>query len=234
MFCQKCGHEIPDDASFCEGCGAPVPSSVGDTAQLPAVVASRSPIGQGGSKVVGIVCCAVLLALAVGFWFAKPATRGGGDADGRTDDAVTTEVDGAQLAPADGGSENPGEIVTDGNAVTTPSEDTVAPAGDDGRDEGRTADDGYDLTDERPFWGIWTFASKDYDECVPYVAEARARGIDARITTTGEWGNLNEEPWYVVTMGTYATEDEAEEALGDVLSAGYDDAYVKYSGKNIG
>jgi len=46
---------------------------------------------------------------------------------------------------------------------------------------------------------------------------------------TSEWDNLNAEPWYAVTAGTFDSESEADDELSTVQDL-YSDAYVKYSG----
>ena len=81
-----------------------------------------------------------------------------------------------------------------------------------------------------PFWGIWIGASKDEGEANAIADEASSKGLDASVTVTTDWENLNSEPWYVITAGRFASESEADSKLGEVQSAGYGDAYVKYSG----
>ncbi|MBR3318832.1 MAG: SPOR domain-containing protein [Atopobiaceae bacterium] len=86
------------------------------------------------------------------------------------------------------------------------------------------------LNRDSEYWGIWTLASKEYDECVEYVREVRSQGYDAYMTNTTMWDNLNDEPWYVVTIGVYESEDEAKAALSRVQSGLDETAYVKFSG----
>lgn len=80
------------------------------------------------------------------------------------------------------------------------------------------------------FWGIWANASKDEAEM-----EAEARriksdyGLDAFVVLTTDWSNLNSEPWYCVSLGSYSSEDAANAALAQAHAV-YSDAYVKYSG----
>ena len=47
---------------------------------------------------------------------------------------------------------------------------------------------------------------------------------------TSEWENLNAEPWYAVTAGTFDSESEADDELSTVKEL-YEDAYIKYSGE---
>ena len=52
---------------------------------------------------------------------------------------------------------------------------------------------------------------------------------------TADWSNLNTEPYYVLSIGTYWTREEAESVLRGFQSKGmYPTAYVKYSGDFIG
>ena len=54
-------------------------------------------------------------------------------------------------------------------------------------------------------------------------------GFMAQVYITTDWSNLNSDTYYVVTAGTYDTEEDANAALDSVRSY-CADAYVKYSG----
>ena len=82
-----------------------------------------------------------------------------------------------------------------------------------------------------PFYGVWVFASKKRSECESIVKELKSKSLSADIYVTTDWSNLNKEKWYVVSAGTYSTQEKAERALSGVQAAGYGNAYVKYSGK---
>ena len=89
-----------------------------------------------------------------------------------------------------------------------------------------------DTAASQPFYGIWVLGSHDPDECRDMVSRLQSQGYaGAAVFYTTDWSNLNTEPWYVVTAGCYATEEEADAALPGVRAAGYEDAYVKYSGE---
>lgn len=85
-----------------------------------------------------------------------------------------------------------------------------------------------------PFYGIWCFGSKDEAEADNVASDLRGKGFDGRVFVTTDWENLNSEKFYVVSAGVYSSESEANDALGNVQSSGYGDAYVKYSGSYIG
>ena len=86
--------------------------------------------------------------------------------------------------------------------------------------------------DNTPFYGIWVYASKSYDEAADTSAKVSSNGFSAYVEDTTHWNNLNSENWYVVTAGKYASEDEANSELANVKKH-YPDAYVKYSGDYI-
>lgn len=80
------------------------------------------------------------------------------------------------------------------------------------------------------FWGIWAQASKDKAEMEAAAQRMRSDyGFDAFVVLTTDWSNLNSEPWYCVSLGSYSSEDAANAALSKARSV-YSDAYVKYSG----
>ena len=83
--------------------------------------------------------------------------------------------------------------------------------------------------DNTPFYGIWVYASKSYDEAAETSDKVSSNGFSAYVEDTIHWNNLNSENWYVVTAGKYASEDEANSELANVKKY-YPDAYVKYSG----
>ena len=85
-------------------------------------------------------------------------------------------------------------------------------------------------TRSQAFWGVWTLGTKDLPEAVDYARRVSLEGFSAEVFLTTDWSNLNPEPWYVVSLGCTSTEDEAHAVQQRAANAGYDDAYVKYSG----
>lgn len=80
------------------------------------------------------------------------------------------------------------------------------------------------------FWGIWAHASKDKAEMESAAERIRNDyGLNAFVVLTTDWSNLNSEPWYCVSLGSYSSQDAANAALPQAQAA-YADAYVKYSG----
>ncbi len=55
-------------------------------------------------------------------------------------------------------------------------------------------------------------------------------GFDARVYYSPEWENLNKEPYYCVTAGTFMHKNEADNALDSLKEKGYSGAYVKHTG----
>lgn len=85
-----------------------------------------------------------------------------------------------------------------------------------------------------PFYGVWCCGVKDENAANSVAEEIKSKGYDAYVLISSDWSNLNSDKWYVVTAGTYASEEEAKIALSAVKAAGYDGAYVKYSGEYRG
>ena len=52
MFCQKCGHEVPDNAMFCEKCGAPLKKTPAGNFKL-------SSLNLSKSQKVSLIICAI-------------------------------------------------------------------------------------------------------------------------------------------------------------------------------
>ena len=94
------------------------------------------------------------------------------------------------------------------------------------------AADSANASPNAPFWGIWIGASQDAGEAQGIADAAVNQGFDAHVELTTDWSNLNSEPWYVVTVGYASTEEEANAQVAAVQSAGWDGAYVKYSGEH--
>lgn len=83
-----------------------------------------------------------------------------------------------------------------------------------------------------PFYGIWTGAFQNRADADAFAAAMQSSGLPAAVYLTSDWSNLNAAPWYVISAGEYATEAEANAALSSVQAAGYDNAYVKYTGNS--
>ena len=81
-----------------------------------------------------------------------------------------------------------------------------------------------------PFYGVWVVGTHDPDEAQRYADALQDAGFDGAVYVTTDWSNLNTEHWYVVSAGEFKKEEEAEKALSKVHSAGWQDAYVKYTG----
>ena len=83
-----------------------------------------------------------------------------------------------------------------------------------------------------PFYGIWCGASKDESGAEDIASTLRENGLPADIYITTDWSNLNTERWYVISAGTYNSQEEAEQVLPQIKKY-YENAYVKYSGERI-
>lgn len=84
-----------------------------------------------------------------------------------------------------------------------------------------------------PFWGAWTFASKNKGEAEKYADNLDEKGFESIVVLSSDWSNLNSGDWYCVTTGTWPTESDADKMVSELKSAGYDDAYSKYTGDSL-
>ena len=109
-------------------------------------------------------------------------------------------------------------------------EKSVATSAPENNEPNSSKTDVSDLNYNTPFYGIWVSASKSYNDAVSFSDEVSSKGFNGFVEVTTDWSNLNNEKWYVVTAGKYASEDEANDKLDEVKKY-YSDAYVKYSGE---
>ena len=87
--------------------------------------------------------------------------------------------------------------------------------------------------DGAPFYGVWIGRFRNFENATAFQQQARAAGVDAQILMTTDWANLNPKDYYVITAGMYDDEASAQAALPGAKAAGYDGAYIKYSGAFI-
>ena len=80
------------------------------------------------------------------------------------------------------------------------------------------------------FFGVWTASSKDYNDAVDSARALCDEGFDARVYYSPEWENLNKDPYYCVTAGTFMHKNEADNELDSLKEKGYSGAYVKHTG----
>lgn len=83
------------------------------------------------------------------------------------------------------------------------------------------------------FWGVWIAACKESANAETIASEARNAGFSsAAVYTSTDWENLNPERWYVVSLGQYGSQSDAEAVLSKARKIGYGDAYVKHTGNH--
>ncbi len=211
MNCNKCGSVIRDGARFCPKCGCEV-----DSYQTGHRIHIRATVILSVFAAVVITSVAALLLLL-------NRDRGVEDQAGlRSSQQVAIEK-----IPAVGDQEMdqvmeqdaPASDDANKNEITTPN------------DEGSAApEDGEMALVFAPFYGVWCAAYEDRGDADKYADLLKSQGFDACVFLSSEWSNLNSEPYYIVTAGTYTTEADAEAVLRSVHNAGYVKAYVKYSG----
>ena len=125
-------------------------------------------------------------------------------------------------------------VPLDSNNDTNISEDNINVTEENLQNSNSTIEQTNTNTRKTPFYGIWCYGSKNEEEAINYSKKMVENGIDSVVFVTTDWSNLNSEKYYVVAAGIYESEDMANDNLNSIKSAGYSDAYVKYSGEYIG
>ncbi len=87
-------------------------------------------------------------------------------------------------------------------------------------------------SDSQGFYGIWIGAWSNESSAYEQASQATAAGYDGQVFMTTDWENLNPNPYYVVTAGTYSSQSEAEAYLSGVQNNVMPDAYIKYTGNH--
>lgn len=83
---------------------------------------------------------------------------------------------------------------------------------------------------DEAFWGVWIGAFSERKNAQERADLACELGFsDVRIEFSGDWAELNQAGYYVVSVGTYSSQTQAEGALSSAQRH-FSDAYVKYSG----
>ena len=83
---------------------------------------------------------------------------------------------------------------------------------------------------DKPFYGLWIGSSSQKQESLDLVKDLKDKGLDAYCIYTPEWENLNSDRYWCVTVGRSDSEELAKELIPDVEKAGFNGAYVKYTG----
>ena len=152
---------------------------------------------------------------------------------GSADHAGSAGSQQEQAPHADPADNSSGNSSSQGSGSTTGQDASVSGAPKNSPTEGER-DPGYRTGYHEPFWGVWTFASKSASEAMECATSMTAKGFDSTIELTTDWSNLNDEEWYVVTTGMWRDREEAERMVSSLRTAGYSDAYAKYSGEYVG
>lgn len=83
------------------------------------------------------------------------------------------------------------------------------------------------------FYGVFAGAYEDLNDANELIEKINAQGFNASAVLSSEWENLNQKPYYCVTFDKCQTEIAAEGVLANAKTAGYKDAYIKFTGKRI-
>ena len=231
MRCHKCGQEIPDQSRFCPNCGVFPENEV-----QPASKMNKKWLAMSISvAIVAVVIFVIAVLVAVG-------NKNNKANNPETKTAVTeTKEEKENIEKKDSEKEPVEEDPIDVEEFSevediSEVEDTreVVEEDDDAITRPVVPEESNNEPAMEPFYGIWFSASKTEPDMQKIAADLVARGYNAKVFLTTDWSNLNREPWYVVTAGVYASKEEAQSALPDIVANVAADAYVKYSGDYIG
>ncbi len=93
--------------------------------------------------------------------------------------------------------------------------------------------EGDDYSVDEPFFGLWVGAFKERQEALDLVDDLQEKGMEAYSIYSLEFENLNDEPYWCVTIGKSGSEPEAQAYIKDAEKMGYKEAYVKYTGERL-
>ena len=110
------------------------------------------------------------------------------------------------------------------------AESDAEPSGTSSTGSGSSGTSSTSATGTEPFWGVWIGAFSERKNAQERADLASGLGFsDVRIEFSGDWAELNQAGYYVVSVGTYSSQAEAEGVLSSAQRH-FSDAYVKYSG----
>lgn len=253
MYCEYCGEEIRDDARFCTGCGRSLEvEALDQTVKLdaPSNEAFCSTCGaqvEADARFCDVcgafVATAVLPEIKPSADTAAPASNVAAGFDKKTVAIIAAVVAVVAIAavvavlfavgplkPADS-SQNASQ---DNTATQEKSESGIEP---EKQQEAKSFKEKQSLVAEfddeidTPFWGVFTYASKNYSEAEEAAQDMTDEGFESGVLDTADWEKLNSEPWYVVCTGIWDTEDDAKEMASELKENGYSDVYAKYTGE---
>lgn len=219
---------------------------------LPAKSQERGPQHQvpGWTVAVAAACGALACGVVVaGFALLGGSSQAGGEAENRAQ-VVSSQSDDAEPEPvekivveADDATRSTESEAASGESPATAGESEPEPAEQVSSEPEPQAEPQAQIEPEpqaeteavaqaTPFWGVWIGAFSELSNAQERVALARENGFqDVRMEFSADWTELNQTGYYVVSAGTYASREDAE----DVLPAAryyFPDAYVKYSGQH--
>ena len=203
--------------------------------------------GGGNSRriaaiVIGLVLAAAIIAI-MAFSCMGPATSGSDDSSKAADTTTSTESassEGVSSASAVSDGVANGSQSASQSVATTSSNSEKAASASASVEGGAESSEQTEPTQpqagtqpgvDAPFWGVWIGGFKNVDGAEEMVADAQSAGLPAMIFETTDWSNLNSEHYYVVSVGVSTDEATAKRLCEQAKEAGFDDAYVKYSGE---
>lgn len=217
-FCSACGGRIEADAKYCDICGAPVAVvalPVIDPvtgAAVPTTNNADAPTGPNKKKIAIIAAAATVIVIAgiVAALFIVGPLKPADNTQGTSQDNLATQEEDA------------------GNPKPEEQQQEVKSS-----EEGQSLVAEFDDEIDTPFWGVFTYASKNYSEAEEAAQEMIDDGFDSGVLDTADWEKLNSEPWYVVCTGIWNSKDDAKKMASKLKGNGYTDAYAKYTGEHV-
>ena len=215
--CQRCGTTLAPDQEWCLACGAATDTEIVEARGW------RVPIYLGGGlaalAIVGVVLAIIALSSSKEEVAGKPTP--------------TPSAIGTPAVPSPGATAPPLETFTPDPSATPSTEVTPDPT--ETVEPEPTVDDGNTAQGTGSSFPDWS-GTDGYTVIIASkreIADAETIATDAEsagesgvgILNSDEWSSLN-QGYYVVFLGEYATEDEAEDRLGEVESS-YPDAYIR-------
>lgn len=191
----------------------------GVPARKPSVVALAAILGGAVAVIV----------LALGILILRPRTARPETAATDAGQTVTAQEDAAVYP-------TPVDVPEESIVIPTPdsaAEESLPQSGTDPSAseevDNTPADEEVGEKKPEPFYGIWVAATEEIEYALDLADQFRGYGLDAQVFLTTDWSNLNPLRYYVITIGTYASREEAEAMLPTVKTY-VSNAYVKYTG----
>lgn len=227
MFCPNCGSQQSETHVFCDRCGANLSDCGGPSFDSVTIEAGRAKRKRSKAAVGFAVAAVAMAALAIAL---VPSLFHSGVLGGKAEESP--RIDARQKQEVKQEEVQKESLQAPKTEPEQEHQPETEPVPEQAPRSPLEASAGFAPHDD--FWGVWVGASESEADAQAIAQEASSRGLPAEVVLTTDWANLNREPWYVVGVGRFASEEEAQPGLAAAQQAGYMDAYVKYSASYVG